>query len=345
MPEFQRILVLLPNPLGDALMATPAIAALRQRYPAAHITLLGKGLVVKTIFCSELADEAIALGGLFSTAKLLRVNKFDLAVICPGSFRSAALAWFGRCKRRLGYRRDGRGMFLTDGLAIPKNDDGTKKVYPALDYYLDLVATVDAAPTSRDLVLHADGAAADALLAEAGYDPARPLVLLNPGGAFGPSKLWPMERYAQLAEHLIETHHAQIIINAAPNEQAAIAAVARAMTHAPLLDFSGRSNTLNALKSLVAACDLVVTNDTGTRHIAAALGTPLVTIFGSTDPAWTPLDCPREITIISDAPCAPCQKKACPIDPTDATFHQCMTSISVETVAAAAEKLLAGGAR
>ncbi len=343
MPEFQRILVLLPNPLGDALMATPAIAALRQRYPAAHIALAGKGLVVKTLFCEELADESIVLSGFWSTAKQLRTQQFDLAVICPGSFRSAALAWFGRCKRRLGYRRDGRGLLLTDRLDIPINSDGTKKVYPALDYYLDLVAAVDAPAQSRDLILHA--APADALLAEAGYDPARPLVLLNPGGAFGPSKLWPMERYAQLAEQLIETHNAQIIINAAPNEQTAIAAVTRAMTHTPLLDFSARANTLDALTSLVAACDLVVTNDTGTRHIAAALGTPLVTIFGSTDPAWTTLDCPREITIVTDADCAPCQKKSCPIDPASDTFHQCMTTISVETVFAAANELLAGGVR
>ncbi len=343
MSEFQRILVLLPNPLGDALMATPAIAALRHRYPSAHIALAGKGLVVKTLFCDELADEAILLSGFWSTAKQLRTHQFDLAVICPGSFRSAALAWFGRCKRRLGYRRDGRGILLTDTLDIPKTDAGRKKVYPALDYYLDLVATVDAPAQSRNLILHADAAPADALLAEAGYDPARPLVLLNPGGAFGPSKLWPMERYAELAERLIESRSAQIIINAAPNEQNAIAAVARAMTHAPLLDFSGRSNTLDALKSLVAACDLVVTNDTGTRHIAAALGTKLVTIFGSTDPAWTTLRCPREITVVTEVECAPCQKKACPIDAASETFHQCMTSISVDTVYAATEKLLAGG--
>ena len=271
MDEFHRILILLPNPLGDALMATPAIRAVRLRYPDAHIAIAGKGLVVKTLFCSDLADEAIVLGGFWQSRKLLRAGKFDLAMICPGSFRSAAVAWLGGCSRRVGYRRDGRGILLSDALTIPRNADGSKQVYPAIDYYLDLAAAVDAQSESKAMVLSADETAAADLLSGAGYDPARPLVLLNPGGAFGPSKLWPMERYAQLADRLVETHNAQIIINAAPNEQAAVAAVARAMTATPLLDFSQRSNTLDALKALVAAADLVVTNDTGTRHIAAAL--------------------------------------------------------------------------
>ncbi|MCD4825961.1 MAG: lipopolysaccharide heptosyltransferase II [Phycisphaerae bacterium] len=348
MPEHKNILVVLPNWVGDAVMATPALRALRRRWPIAKIYLMGKPVVLETVSSNSIGDECVpaagrGIRGLLKTAGWVRRQRIDLAVLLPNSFRSAAVAWLGRAKCRLGYNRDGRGLMLTRKLNPPRDDAGKLAVYPALQYYIDLIESLGIEVADRSMTIAAEAAPATEVLTETGYDSARPLVMLNPGGAFGPSKLWPMDRYAALADALIDRHDAQIIINAAPNERQAVAAVAKAMKHQPLLDFAERDNSIALLKSLMQRCRLLVTNDTGTRHIAVALGIDAVTIFGSTDPNWTTLDCPRERLVQLDVPCGPCQQKHCPLPP-GPEYHQCLEKLNVATVLAAAEELLAGNA-
>jgi heptosyltransferase-2 len=165
--------------------------------------------------------------------------------------------------------------------------------------------------------------------------------MLNPGASFGPSKMWPADRYAALGDALIEKWGAQVIVNAAPAERAVAAAVVAAMKHKLLLHFADRDNSLGLLKGLLSRTDLLVTNDTGARHVGAAMGAAVVTIFGSTDPDWTRLDYPRERLVRTAVECAPCQKKRCRL-PAGPTRHRCMTAIPVEMVLAAAEELLQG---
>jgi heptosyltransferase-2 len=179
----------------------------------------------------------------------------------------------------------------------------------------------------------------------AGGTPAtHPLVMLNPGASFGPSKLWPAERFAAVADELIARRGAAVIINAAPAEKPVALAVAAAMRHRPLINLAERENSIGLVKALLRRCDLAITNDTGARHLAVAMGAAVVTVFGSTDPARTELHYDRERIIRADVPCGPCQKKQCPL-PVGAEFHQCMTAISPSTVLAAAEELLAATAR
>ena len=346
----ERIVVFLPNWVGDAVMATPALRALRQRFASARITFFGKPASVAVLDGSGLCD-ATALDrlsgsstrqGAFAAGRRLRSEKFDLAVLLPNSFRSALIARRARISRRLGYDRDHRGWLLTDRRQPPRGDGGLE-VYPALDYYLDLVAECGATPDSRELrlgVTDAGEAQAQQLLADAQYDSSQPLVLLNPGGSFGPSKLWPAERYAAAADSLVDQCDAQIIINAAPGEETIAAAVAVAMAHPPLVNLADDANSLALVKSLLKRTDVLITNDTGARHIGAAMQTALVTIFGSTDPAWTIIDWPRERIIRADVACSPCQKKRCP-NPPGSTFHQCMTAIQPQDVIDAAKDLLA----
>jgi heptosyltransferase-2 len=339
MSDARNILVVLPNWVGDAVMATPALRALREHYRQARITLLGRPPILAVLGDDpSLADATLEApkGHLLTTlktARQIRRGRFDLAVLLPNSFRSGLLAWLGRVERRAGYARDGRSCMLTDRMTPPRDEDGKLRPYPARDYYIDLVKFLGATVTSRELTLEVDASAGEDILAEAGCDPARPLVMINPGGANNLSKLWLAERFAAVADELITRHDAQVILNAAPGEQEMLTPVSQAMAQPLLLDFTKRSNTLPQLKALLARSDLLITTDTGARHIGAAVGTSVVTIFISTDPEWARIDCPRERIVTVNQP----------FTPVEAGSHehlQMVRGVTVEMVLSEAEALL-----
>ena len=350
MSEPRNIAILLPNWVGDVVMATPALRAMREYFAAARVTHIGRPASLATLAGGNLADEQLpdrsaeppAVLSFLRQVRAIRARRFDLAVLLPNSFRTAMLCWLGGAKRRAGYARDGRGWMLSDRLEPIRDERGRFKPVPTIEYYNALARMLGADATSWRMALpvdDADQAAADAILNEAKVDAVRPVVMLNPGAAFGPSKLWPAERYAVVADELIERRGAQIIINAAPSERGVAAAVAAAMKHSPAVSFAERDNSIGLLKALLRRSDLLITNDTGARHFAAAMETAVVTIFGSTDPTWARIDYPRERQIQVCVPCGPCQRKVCTQPPGDA-FHQCMKAITSEMVLAAADDLL-----
>jgi len=349
----EKVVIFLPNWVGDVVMATPALRAIRAQMASAEITLFGGATAVGVLdglgwADRTLLDESRRRPGAWHflrTARRLRRERFDLAVLMPNSLRTAALARLGGCRRRVGYDRDGRGWLLSEKLQPPRDEAGQFRPVPMIDYYLALAERLGATGASRQMqlgVTAADEAEADAIFAEAGIDRGRPVVMLNPGAAFGPSKMWPAERYAAVADALIERRGGQVIVNAAPNEKAIAARVVEAMRNTPAVSFGERDNTIGLLKALMRRCDLLITNDTGARHFAAALGAGVVTLFGSTDPVWAQIDYPRERIVRVDVPCSPCQQKVCPM-PAGPEHHQCMTAITPEMVLAAAEELLAEG--
>lgn len=337
--------VLLPNWVGDAVMATPTLRSLRRALPDTRILFAGRSAPLAVLAGSDWADQAVTLGqGFFADRAALRKAKPELAVLMPNSFRSAVLAWAGGAKRRVGYTRDGRSLLLTDRLKPPRDANGHYMPTPMIEYYAQLLAPLDIpldSPQMQLPVSDADRSAAEALLADSRATDAPLRVLFNPSAAFGTSKNWPADRYATLGDRLIEQYQAAVIINAAPNdtEQAIAREVARRMSHPPVVNLADRDNSLGLLKGLASRCELVVTNDTGARHIAAACGAGVVTIFGSTDPSWTTLNYPRERIVRTEVACAPCQEKFCP-HPTGPEHHVCMTSIPVDAVWAAVEDLL-----
>ena len=359
-----KIAVFLPNWIGDVVMATPALRALRLHFACDEISYIGRSGPLVVLAGSTWADQTIidfsgqragkrsgqkgpdgkktsSLAGFINLAMYLRRQKFDLGIVLPNSFRTALLGYLGGIGKLAGYARDGRSWLLDVKLQPQRNSLGFVPV-PAIDYYNALASAVGAQASSRQMelpVVEADEQAAEGLLGEADIDRSRPIVMLNPGAAFGTSKLWPADRYAGLADELIQRHSAQIIINAAPAEKSIAAEVAGNMTHKPTINFAQRHNSLGLLKSLLRRCSLLVTNDTGARHIAAAVGAKVVTIFGSTDPDWTTLYYGQERIIRTNVPCAPCQQKICP-QPAGPFYHQCMAAISVQSVLAAAEELL-----
>ena len=342
--EFRRIAVFLPNWVGDAVMFTPALRAIRARFPDSHIALVARPAPAAALTPNRWTSELIVdRGRLFRLLGRLRRGNCDLAVLGPNSFRSALCARLGGAARRLGYDRDGRGWLLTDRLAPTRDARGHFAVTPALEYYLKLAEHLGCDVSNRQMelaVAESDAAMAERLLKETGVDAARPLVLLNPGASYGRSKLYPADRFGAVADALVERHDAQIVINAAPSEGPIADAVQAAMRHAPSLNLGRIENTLGLLKAILARSDLLITNDTGPRHFAAALGAAVVTIFGSTDPGWTTIDYDRERMVRVDVLCSPCQRKQCPL-PRGPQHHQCMLAISPEMVLAAAEPLLA----
>ncbi len=346
----RRLAVLVPNWVGDVAMATPALRALRRCWPDASITHIGPAVALQTLTGAGLSDERIEdrsrqkprLANLHATAAELRRRRCELAVLLPNSMRSALLCRLAGISRLVGYDRDGRGFLLADGLSPLRGRNGRFVPVRMIDYYLELVRALGADSedtTMRLAVMDEDEAAAVTVLDRAGFNPRRPLVMLNPGAAFGTSKMWPTERYAGAADALVESRDAQIVIHAAPSEQPVAAEVAEAMNHRPMLNFARRQGSIGLLKALCARCDVVITNDTGARHVAAAMGAGVVTVFGSTDPAWARIDYDRERILRADVPCSPCQKPICPL-PAGPHYHQCMSEVTVEQVVSAAEELL-----
>ena len=343
----ERIFVRAPNWVGDLVMATPAFARLRAAWPEARITLglRGhlRGLVAGAAWFDELLDtpKARNLSDLRQRAAELRERRFDLAVLLPNSLETALVARLAGIPRRIGYRQ-GRPFLLTDGPRAVRNRRlwqrrGPRRVpEPMPQYYRRLLDVLDIPPGPERPTLPvepADREAAAAFLARHGLDDGRRLVLFTAGAAFGASKLWLPERFAAVARHFAGRPDTAAVLLAGPAEVELIRGIAAAAPGAvaavdPILPFG-------ALKGLVERASLMVSTDTGPRHVAVALGVPVVCVMGPTDRRYTDYALDDQIVIQRELPCVPCQKKTCPLG-----HHDCMRKIEVDEVVAAAERLL-----
>ena len=352
----QRILVVQPSWVGDAVMATPTLRALRALYPQAEIAYLLRRYVKPIYTGMPWADRLVtyrtgktrakAGKGLFDLAARLRSAKFDLAILLPNSFKSALLCKMAGIDKVVGYDRDGRGFLLSDKL-LPQKERGKFVPFPIVRYYMgiaqylgsherDLSMRLFVTPAERQgavRVLQRCGLDADLDKPAASGQP--PLVLLNPGAQYGAAKCWLPEYFAELADRMKEELGATVLLSGAPKERAIIDAILRHTKHTPI-DLSNKGLSLGALKEVTRRCDLMVTNDTGPRHIAAAFEVPVVTIFGPTHPEWTEIDFANERKVAVKVFCGPCQKKTCPLD------HRCMTRVTPQMVFETALELLPG---
>lgn len=333
-----NVLIWVPSPLGDAVMATPALRAFRRLFDGDSITFLANGFTRQILsgagFCDGWLEPEKSFWGL---VRQLRAESFDTAVLLKNSFGSALTIRMAGIGRRIGYARDGRSFLLTDRIA-PARESGTFKPAPMIDYYLKIAEAVGAQAQSKKPVLAVEEADAQALL---GLVPSlaqstRPLVILVPGGAFGPSKLWPIERYAELADALDRQFHARVVISIAPIRQEIEIAEAICDKAASKPMHLGHTRLPGgALKALFHRADLVITNDTGPRHIAIALDRNVISLFGPNNPQWTQTGHSKEIQIVGRAACVPCDKPNC-----RAREHFCMQSIAVDEVMKAAATFL-----
>ena len=336
-----RILVYLPSPMGDAILCTPALRAIRRHFQEAEISFLANRIVRETLSPCPFNYQWLDLPAghhPFAVAREMRRCEFTHVVLFKNSLGSALTAFLAGVPHRIGYSRDGRGLLLTDRLEAARRPTGGYAPVSMVDYYLAIASHLGADTSERQLELHfypQDLKRVQAELPQV-FAANGPVVILVPGGAFGPSKCWPGERFAQTADRLIEQHGATVVISAASNPfERRIAEDISARSKHPLVNLADRPVKLGELKALFSVADLVIANDTGPRHIAIALGRKVITLFGPNDPAWTNTGCPQETQIVGQARCAPCRKPRCRMKE-----HMCMESISVTQVCDAARALL-----
>jgi heptosyltransferase-2 len=339
----ESIVVRIPNWVGDVVMATPALRALRQGFRGAHIAYLLRPYTEKILEPSPWHDETISVtargGGLWRVSGILRARTFQLGVLLTNSFASALAFWLGGVQRRVGYLREWRGSLLTDKLRAPRGN-GDFLPAPMVDYYLKLTAYLGCETDSRRLELFVSPECMDAcdrLFRKYRVDTGKPIVLVIAGAAFGSAKCWPPERFAAVSDMLVEKLGAQVLVPVGPGEEEVAAGIEAASTR-PVLNLAPDRVGLDLLKALVKRSSLVICNDSGPRHFAAAFDVPVVTIMGPTDPRWSDTGFQKETVIRKPVECAPCMKRRCPRD------HRCMTLITPEEVFEEASRKLAGAA-
>jgi heptosyltransferase-2 len=346
-----NLAVFLPNWIGDAVMATPALRALRGRFRDCRIVGVLKPYVAGVLEGGDWFDRLLpAHGGpwrqgVLTTAWQLRRERIDLAVLLPNSFRSALTAWLGGCRRIVGYSRYGRGPLLSDALPPDRNADGRLRVSPVVDAYNRLAEHVGCPHPGYDLELFttpADEQAADRVWEESRFGDSAEVVCLNPGAAFGAAKHWPSEYFARLARELVARRDCSVLVLCGPSERdlARLIALQAALPNvAALGDVVARCGlklSLGLTKACVRRADLLVTTDSGPRHFAHAFDRPVVTLFGPTHIGWTETYHHRAVHLQKKVDCGPCQKRVCPLD------HKCMRQLIPGEVLIAAETLLQG---
>jgi heptosyltransferase-2 len=325
--------VALPNWVGDAVMATPALRALRGHFPGQRIVGVVRPFIRQVLEPNPWIDAYIETGkssvGMRRAAKELRRERVDTGILMPNSFRSAFLLWMGRVRQRVGYDRGGRGFLLTDRLQ-PLREHGRFVPASMITTYMDLVAHLGAKSDTLRMELfttEADEAAAAAAYRQAGLDPQTTL-LLCPGYAFGPSKGWPAEHWAAVIRTAKERFGLVSAILCGPSESAVATAIAQAAGGCPT--FHDKGITLAGARAVVRQARAMVAIDSGLRHYAAAFNKPVVALFGPTDIQWTDTFHRKEVRLQAVPPCGPCQEPVCPIG-----TSECMWKIQPDEVTGA----------
>jgi heptosyltransferase-2 len=338
-----KILVRAPNWVGDAVMAIPALEAIRRTHASDEIYVLARPVVADLFSGQPFADRILeydfrgSYAGWFGRQKLvaeLRKEKFNIAVLLQNAFEAAWLAWRAGIPERIGYVRDARGPLLTKAIMLPQVGEIPKH---ESHYYLELlhragwVVPSGAIPPIRLLVSAAERTAAESLLRSAGARENTWRFAIAPGASYGAAKCWPPERFALLADRLISECDADVIFFGSPGEMEIAARICSNMK-SRAISVVGQTSMRN-LAALFASCSAFIGNDSGAMHVAAAAGLPVIGIFGSTDPEGT-APVTEQFTLIREAvSCSPCFLRRCPVD------HRCMTRITVDSVFTAAMRL------
>jgi heptosyltransferase-2 len=331
-----RLVILAPNWLGDAVMALPAIADVRRAAPDAAIAVAARPAIAPLFRLVPGVSETIVLERPVSIVNVARWHElgveiggkgFDTALLLPNSIHAALLASRAGIPNVWGYRTDWRGALLTRAI---QRTLGLHQV----EYYQQLVHALGFpnGPIEPRASVPADARAAAArVLTEAGWDGRSPLVALAPGAAYGGAKRWPPAYFAELAKAL-SAGGVQCLMIGSGADAATGGEVARA-GRAAIIDLMGRTD-LPTLAGVLASCRALVTNDSGAMHLAAAVGVSVTAVFGPTDERATrPMGDAHEV-LTHPVWCRPCMLRECPID------HRCMRGIGVAAVLDAARRTL-----
>ena len=346
--SIKKILVRGPNWLGDAVMCEPALRGLRRLFPDAHITLLVKPAVVDVfaghpaltrVLTYDSKGRHAGLSGKWALAGQLRRQGFDLAVLFQNAFEAAFLTFLAGVPRRYGYATDGRSLLLSDPVAVP---DRSLLIHQ-VRYYWDLLKPLGLTgdPPAPELVVFPEEEQAMAgRFAQSGLTATDVVVGINPGSTYGEAKRWLPERFADVTERLCRTirespgQHVSVVILGAKGEEPLGQEIAARLSSRTLV-LSG-ATTIRELMAAVKRCSVLLTNDTGPMHMAAAFQVPVVAIFGPTDWRTTSPFGNAHAIVREPVDCAPCLLRECPID------HRCMTRVTVDQVYEASLSGLSG---
>ena len=332
----RRILVRAPNWVGDAIMSLPVLAGLRRLFPLAEITVLAAPRVAPLFVAQPGVAEIVRYPsgrGKWQVLWELR-GLFDVALALPNSMESALGLWLVGVPSRVGYNTDARRLFLREAVSGRGKLAGLHTVF----YFLGLLKALGGIATFTPPTLCLDAeevASAAQFLSEVDLPGDGPWVGLSPGAAYGPAKRWAPERFADLGRELQQEFGARLVLLGGAEERP-VADLVKRRLEGPVLDLVGRTSLRQAL-GLLSHLRLLVTNDSGLMHAAAALSVPLVAIFGSTDPAATGPFTSRATVIRHPWPCSPCFKRTCEVG------YPCLNAISVTEVLAAARPWLKDG--
>jgi heptosyltransferase-2 len=326
-----KILIRATNWVGDAIMALPALHAVRSRFPGAEITILARPYVAFIYKDQQVCDSMMFVDYKRDMVGEIRAQKFDIAVLLQNAFEAAWFAWRAGIPERIGYARDGRSLLLTKAVSVPKTGEIlAHEQY----YYLELLRRIgwlDSLPNESFIKIHVpeeNRQRAAAFLLSAGAKPDNLRVAIGAGASYGSAKCWLPDRFAELANRLQAQANADVILFGTPAEAAVSSAIAAGMRRAPI-DLTGKT-AINDLPALLSQCHLFIGNDSGAMHVAAAVGLPVVAVFGPTDPFGTAPVTPK-CSIVQEKPyCSPCFLRRCPTD------HRCMTRVTPDAVEDAA---------
>lgn len=349
-----KVMIRVPNWVGDAVMAVPALKELRRILADSHITLIARPWVAGLFDGEGLADDLIPVRDahnlpqkamhFISAARRLRRERFDLAVLLQNAFGAALMARAGRIAKIVGYPTDGRRALLDCAIPFEENFKALHQVR----YYLNIASHLDQMlsgashvemETTRPLlrVSQEQKETARQMLEEKGIERGARIVAINPGATNSRAKQWFAERFAQTADQLSERERFQAIIIGAAGDFEIANEVARYM-RAPAVVLAGRTS-ISELKAVLASASLVLSNDTGTAHVSAALNVPTVVVFGPTEHVQTRPFSGVAAVVRHQVECSPCMLRECPID------HRCMARVEVGDVYRAAQELLATAPR
>ena len=340
-----KLLIRATNWIGDAIMALPALHAVRARFPQAHIAILALPYVAQMYAGQGIADELISydrngahagIRGRERLAAQLKARRFDTALLLQNAFDAAWIAWRAGIPERIGFNRDGRGLLLTKKIPVPRAGE-----IPAHEkyYYLELLRRagwLDALPEVPQIRLRVaaqDVQRAEEVLRAAGARHSATRVAVGAGASYGSAKCWPPGRFAEALNQLQRERDADVILFGTPSELAVSTAIQSGLAR-PALDLTGKTDIAD-LPALLSRCHLFLGNDSGAMHVAAAVGLPVIAIFGPTDPFGTAPVTPHAVIVQEKPYCSPCFLRRCPTD------HRCMTAIAPQKVSESLLRVLA----
>jgi len=328
------------NWVGDTILTYPTVQKLKSLFPHSHLAILVPSHLIDLWKTFPYADEIIpfqkkrGFGSIWEDLNLsqsLKERNFDLAIIFPRSFRSAFQAYLARIPIRIGYQDEGRSLFLTHGIRRTEEIRRSHRVH-YFQKLTDSLGQAEGSSSPRIFLREEDRKWAEQKLRDLGIQDGRPLIGMNPGATYGLAKCWYPERFGELGKRLFEKWKATVLLFGKEEERPIAKEILQHLKEGGI-DLTGKTHLLQ-LAALLERCQLIVTNDTGTMHVATAVGAPVVALFGSTDPSTTGPWGDGHIVIRKDVPCSPCLKRICPTD------HRCMELITVDEVEEIIDKKL-----